>query len=161
MATLATGVLGTVVLGSQAGSVITSVGTNLIIGTITTTTSSIASLVRYLATNNQPGINEIVNLLNVTDLEFTIAIIEQLVKEQENKEIKESIHQALIGLHKILELIHEELDTIKKAIEAHNKKMFNGWRSFTWTGNLDTIKKHNEIFKHRYSILFELLKIYK
>jgi len=158
---LATSVLGTVMLTSQAGSVITTVGTNIIVGTITTTTSSIISVVKYLATNNQPGINEIVTALNNIDLEFTISIIEQLVKEQEHKELSESIHQALTGLHKILELIHEELNTIKIAIENHNSKYFTNWRSFSWTGNLDSIKKYNEIFKHRYSILFELLKIYK
>ncbi|QKF94078.1 hypothetical protein QKU48_gp0620 [Fadolivirus algeromassiliense] len=160
MATLGVGLLNAVVVGSSATTVISSVGTNLIIGTITTTTSSIAGMIKYLASSNQPGISEIINMLSEIDLEFTINIIQQVVKEQNDKPLNESVKHALLGVSEILEKINKELDSIKGAIEYHNTKYFNGWRSFSWNGNMLILKNHNEILKHRYNLLFELLKIY-
>ncbi|ARF11394.1 hypothetical protein Klosneuvirus_1_251 [Klosneuvirus KNV1] len=154
---VATSIIGTALITSPT--VVASVGTNLIIGTIATTASSIGSLIKYLTTNTSPGINDILTFLASIDLEFTIGIVEQVVKELDQENISESLNKAIIGVNEILTLIHQELTTVKAAIEEHNSKYFNGWRAFKWTGTLDNIKKHNEIFKHRYGILFELVKI--
>jgi hypothetical protein len=160
METLATGLLSTVVFGGKASSVVSAIGTDLVINTISTTTTSIGCMIKYLTTSNQPGIDEIINTLNNTDLDFTIIIIDHLVKEQSGKNLNESVKMALIGVNEILELIHKELDTIKKAIEYHKTKYFNTWRGFSWSGNLNLIKQHNDILKNRYQMLLELLKIY-
>lgn len=160
MATLGVGLLNAVVLSSNATTVVSNVGTNIIIGTITTTTSSIGSMIKYLTTNKQPGICDVTNILCEIDLEFTIDIIQQLVKEQDDKPLNESVKHALLGVSEILEKINKELDSIKQAIDYHNTKYFNGWRSFSWSGNTALLKNHNDILKHRYSLLFELLKIY-
>ena len=159
MATLASGLIGTMILSSRATSVVATLGTDLIITTITATTSSIGSMIGYLTTNKNPGIFDVNNILISTDLDFTIGIIEQIVREQEGKPLNESIKKALIGVNNILEAIHYELDSIKKAIENHKTKYFSSWRSFSWNGTIDSLKKHSDILKHRYSILFELLKI--
>lgn len=158
--TLGTGLISAVVLGSSATSVVSGVGTSLIINTITTTTSSIGSVIKYLVTSGQPGIGDLTNILIGIDLEFTISIIHQLVKEQENKQLNESVKHALVGVSEILEKINKELDSIKKAVEYHNSKYMSIWRSFSWDGNIIILKSHNEILKHRYNLLFELLKIY-
>lgn len=160
MATLATGLITTIVLSSRATSIVTAVGTNLIIGTITSTTSSICGVIKYMTLSTNTCINNITDALTSIDLEFTVNIIEELVKEQQDKELPESVRKALFGLSEILELIHQELHSIKKSIDLHNVKYLNGWRSFCWEGNIETIIKHNTILKHRYNILFELLKIY-
>ena len=139
---------------------VTTVGTNLIIGTITTTTTSIGSVIKYLVTNNHPGMDEIINVLTTTDLEYTVTVIQQVIREQECKKIHESIIKALIGVGEILNKIDDELESIKIAMEYHKTKYFAAWRSFSWNGNLETLKQHNNILKHRYTILFELLKIY-
>lgn len=154
---VATSIIGTAIITSPT--VVASVGTNLLVGTVTTTASSIGSLIKYLTTNTSPGINDILAFLTSIDLEFTIGIVEQVVNELDKQNINESIHKVIIGVNEILSLIHQELASVKLAIEDHNAKYFNGWRSFKWTGNLDNIKKHNEIFKHRYGLLFELVKI--
>lgn len=152
-------IIGTTLITSPT--VVASVGTNLIIGTITTTASSIGSLIKYLTTNTSPGINDILSFLASIDLEFTIGIVEQVVKELDQENIKESLHKAIVGVNEILSLIHQELASVKTAIEDHNAKYLSGWRAFQWTGNLDNIKKHNEIFKHRYGILFTLIRTVK
>ena len=153
------GIIETALIGSKVAILASTVGTDILIKTVTSTSSSIVSMTSYLMTSSQPGINEIVSTLKKIDLEFTVGIIEELVKEQDGKELEESIKKAMIGVNETLSLIHQELDSMKQAIEYHNTKYFNGWRGFSWTGNVNNIKDHNEILKNRYMILFELLKI--
>ena len=153
------GIIETALIGSKVAILASTVGTDILIKTVTNTTSSIVSMTGYLMTSSQPGINEIVSTLKKIDLEFTVGIIEELVKEQEGKELEESVKKAMIGVNETLGLINQELDSMKQAIEYHNTKYFNSWRSFSWTGNVNNIKDHNEILKNRYMILFELLKI--
>lgn len=160
MATLATGLMQTVVLSSKATSIISSIGTDLIIGTITSTTSSIVGVIRYLTVSTQPGVSDIMDIISSTDLEFTLSVLEQLVKEQEGKKINESVKKALLGVNEILDSINNELSSVKKAIQYHNSKYLSGWRSVSWEGNVNTLRRHNIILTHRYKILFDLLKIY-
>lgn len=161
MNTLAAGLMQKVILGTGVTSIIGIVGTNLVIGTITTTTSSISSIIRYLMTNEQPGINEITAFLVTSDLEFTIKIIEELVKEQQDKQLTDSVKYALFGVNEILDQIHSELDGIKDAIDVHKKKYLNSWRVFSYNGNIEKLKGENLILKNRYGILIDLLKINK
>ena len=156
MATL----LGAAIIGTSAPRIITTVGTDIAIRTLTTTTSSIGSLISYLTTNTKSGASDINSTLVSLDLEFTISIIENVVKEYDEKELNEPLKKALLGVHEILELIHKELNLIKEAIEYHNSKYFKNWRSFSWSGNTEAIKQHNNTLKSRYSMLLELLKIY-
>lgn len=160
MGTLATGLLGSVILSGKASAVVSTIGTDLIIQTVTTTTSSIGSLIKYLTTSNQTCIQDILIILRKIDLEFTISIINELVKEQNGKQLNQSVKKALVGVHEILDRIDQELTSIKKAIEYHNTKYFAGWRGFSWNGNIDLIKEHDNTLKHRYMILVDLLEIY-
>lgn len=153
------GIIETALIGSKVAILASTVGTDILIKTVTNTTSSIVSMTGYLMTSSQPGINEIVSTLKKIDLEFTVGIIEELVKEQEGKDLEDSVKKAMLGVNETLSLIHQELDSMKQAIEYHNTKYFSGWRSFSWTGNINNIKDHNEILKNRYTILFDLLKI--
>ena len=94
------------------------------------------------------------------DLEFTITILDQLVKEQEGKILQESVKKALFGVSDILTNIHDELKVFHDSIGYHNTKYFSGWRSFSCMSSIDVIKQYNEILRNRYNMLFELLKIY-
>jgi len=160
MATLATSLLKTIVLSSKATSIVSNIGTDLIINTISTSTSSICNVLSYLTTNTTSGATNIINTIKTIDLEFTVNILNQLVKEQEGKHLNESIKKALIGVSEILDLINNELLVIKEAIKYHNMKYFNEWRNFAWSGDADIIIKYNMILHNRYKMLFRLLKIY-
>lgn len=160
MAEIVVGLLGTAFLTGKATTLVSTLGCDLIISTITRSTKGICSVLTYFATSNHSGIKEIINQLDQTDLEFYISIIEQVVNEQEGKELPVSVKKALIGVNDILTLIHKELDEIKKSLEYHETKYFNTWRSFSLQYNIETIKKHNDLLKNRYSVLIELLKIY-
>lgn len=162
-ATLATGLFGTVLVGGQVVSLLSTVGTDFIIKSMTSTTSSICAVLAGFAYSDEPGMTKIKEDLDKIDLEHTVNVIEELVKEQECEEGKEahtSVKKALVGVHIILEKIHEELNTIKEAIEYHKTKYLNDWRRFDCSCNIKTIQKHNETLERRYKMLVDLLKIY-
>lgn len=156
MSTLITGL----VLGTKASTMVSTLGTDIVIKTLTTTTSSIGSVISYLTTNTKPGANDITNTLAELDLEFTVNVIESVINDYKEKELSDSLKKIILGVNEILELIHKELNAIKDAIEYHNSKYLNGWRSFSWNGNMDNIKKQNQVLKNRYQMLLDLLKIY-
>lgn len=159
MESIATGVITTIVLSSKTASIFNTVGTNFVIGTITSTISSIGGMIKYFATSQNSVIEELMNTLNNIDLVFTVNVIDEVVKEQRDQEINSSTRLALIGICDILELIHNELNSINEALFVHNTKYLNNWRSFGWGGNINTIVKHNLILRNRCNMLFELLKI--
>ena len=160
METLATGLIGTVLVGGRVVSLLSMVGTDFIIKSLTLTTSGICSTIGNLVNRNEPYMETVVEQLVQLDLEHIATVIEELVKEQEGKEAQTSVKKALVGVHVILDKIHNELTTIDNALDYHKTKYFNSWRSFDCSCNIKTIKNHSRILEYRYKILINLLKIY-
>ncbi|ARF09498.1 hypothetical protein Indivirus_1_121 [Indivirus ILV1] len=154
------GIIESVVIGSKLTGIVSTVGTNVAIRTLTTTTSSIGNLISYLTTNTKPGASDVINTLVSLDLEFTVGIIENVIKELNDETLNEPIKKALFGVNETLMLIHRELNSLKGAIEYHNSKYLKNWRSFSWSGNTEALKQYNATLKNRYSMLLDLLKIY-
>jgi len=154
------GLLTTVVAGSTALSLLGTIGGPLLVQAITATTGSIIGSVKYVTSSNKPGLKEISKALKDIDLEFFIGVLEELVKEQENKANTESIKKALCGVQEILQNIEKELQIIKDDIEIHNSKYISGWRSFNCTCNIESIHLNKKILDQRYNTLVDLLKIY-
>ena len=153
-------IAGTVLTGGRTFSIVSTIGTDLIIKTLTTTTSSICTVLTHLTYNDQPSVQDMIDQLKQIDLEHTITVIEELVREQEGKETHTSVKKALLGVHEILEKIHDELKSVQKAVEYHDSKYFRNWRSFNCSYSIETIKKHKLLLDNRYKILIDLLKIY-
>lgn len=163
MANLAVGLAGSILMGSRAVSILSGVGTNLLVSTITTTTSSVCGIVRSISSSNQPGLEYVKAELEKIDLEHNVTVIQELIDEQKvakDEEVKNSVKQALIGVNQILEKIHKELKTIQEAMNHHQTKYFNGWRSFNCKCSIKNIIKHKELLDTRYKMLVDLLKIY-
>ena len=152
---------GTVLLGAQTVNVVNKVGTDVIIGVVTTTASSVGRLLTYITSIDHPGTDDIKKGLEDTDLDFFISVLTQLIKEQDANNTTESIKQALVGVNSVLEEIQKELTMIKESLENHYNKYFASWRSFDCNCSVDTVKKHREVLYKRYSLLTDLLNIYK
>jgi DNA-binding transcriptional MerR regulator len=152
--------LGTVVYGAKVVSLFSLVGNDLLVKTISSTTSSICSAVTQLTSYDQPYIKEVLNELTEIDLEFSTSVIKELVDERKDKDTNASIKQALWGVNETLEKINNELQELKEAIDDHNQKYFSGWRIFNNKKVIVRIRELKKILNSRYSILIDLLKIY-
>jgi len=149
----------TLILSTKTISIISAIGMNVIIKTLTSTTNSICTLITHLTSYDQPGIEKIIKCLKDIDLEFYITVISQLVNEYKDIQVNSTIKKALLGVNDILEEINLELTIIKEAIEYHKTKYFSSWRKINCKCNINTIKKHKIILENRYKILVDLLKI--
>ena len=156
---LGLGLIESVIFSAKTLSFINTVGIDVIGKTISTTTSSIASIITHLGSVDQAGIIEFRKVLEDIDLEFRIGVLEELVKEQKG-DAPVSVKKALMGVNDILVKIEVELKTIKKSFDEHQQKYFNGWRSFDCSCNIETIKKHSQLLRARSTELKDLLKIY-
>lgn len=155
MATL----LGTALLSAQTANIVSRIGTDVVIGTLTTTASSVGRLLTYITDHPTLGTSEFKRELEDLDLQFFITVLDRLVKEQNTKDIQDSTKQALLGVNESLTKIQDELNSVKEAIEYHQTKYFASWRSFACP-SLDSIKKHKKILETRYNLLTDLLQIY-
>lgn len=150
----------TIVLSVKAISIFSTFGTNLILRTLTSTSGSICNMLVRLTAYDQPYAQDVVTKLNKIDLKFTVNILEQLVKENIDKDISVSVKQALLGVNDILLTIYNELREIQISLDKHEKKYFYKWRCFDCKCNINVIESHKRILDNRYKILIDLLKIY-
>jgi len=154
--------LATCILQSLKFTAITSnIGTNIVMSTIRATTSSITTVLRYIISESSNNSEHIKHFLTQSDLNFTITTIQAFINEQNINDSQKAIATALEGVSEILTTIHDDLQSIRTECEYHKTRYFSSYRSFTWSKNIETLESHNNILKHRYNLLFELLKIQK
>ena len=136
-----------------------------LITTISGTAGSIINTLNYISgySETEPGVKDVLDNLLKMDLEFTVMVISELINEQKNNHhnLNNSVRTTLEGVSLTLNKIHAELEKIQDAVGSHNSKWFSSLRKFKWDGNMQTIENYKDILKNRYTILFELLKIYK
>jgi hypothetical protein len=144
----------------NGGAITSNIGTNIIMSTIKATTSSISNIIGYITNDSSKDMTHITKFLREIDLQFTIVTMQSFIIEQNTENIPMSVSNALEGVNDILKLINDDLQSIKNEYENHRNKYFSSYRNFTWSGNMNEVKCHNDILKHRYDILFELLKVY-
>jgi len=173
--------LQTIVLGTNAVSIVNDVGIGFAIRTLTTATTGILSLAKkknltfkdgadmllgqgVLANellSNEPYSKDVTKELKDLDLECEVAIAESLIKEQEGRLNHNSVQQSLAAVTEVLDNIHRELDTIHSMIDYHQQKWFNGWRTLDCSIKISVIINHKKLFDKRYSNLCSLLMIYR
>jgi len=155
--------LSVVVAGAKTYSLIGGLGNisiNSIICTVSLTSNSICKTLDYISRSDNLYIKDFSTKLEEIDLKFHVSIIEELVTELANKNIKSpTIKKSIVGVNNILNKIHNELSNMEKNIEYHNSKYFNTWRSFECECTIDNLINYKNILDTRYNILVDLLKL--
>lgn len=140
--------------------VLSAVGTSCLVNTLTSTTWSIYNSVQHLAQYDQPGIDDVINQLQIIDISHTIEIIEDIVKLfDDDDNLPLHIKKAVYGIETILDKIQRNLVKIDEAIVYHRTKFFGKWRVFSCDCHIDTIKQYNKLLNKRYNLLFDCLKV--
>jgi hypothetical protein len=160
MTGLALGVIETIFVGAKSVSFLSHLGKDLVIKTLTTTTGSIISIIGYVTSTDKPYFNDIKYEFQKLDLQNTLSVVEKIIDEQNSSsDMKDSVKAAILGVNDILQDIHNELIVIKDAMDNHEKKYLQYWRSFNCSCNIDTIKEHDNILYKRYELLKDTLII--
>jgi len=147
-------------IGGTPISFLTTLGKDVIIKTLTTTTNSIINLSKYMLYINKPYFTDVKLELEKMDINNGVSIIHELVKEQEKYEnMNNSIKTSVLGVNDILIKIDNELQIIMDLMANHEKKYFKSFRTFNCDDNIKKIKCYDEILSKRYKLLKDCIMI--
>uniref|UniRef100_A0A6C0ECK3 Uncharacterized protein n=1 Tax=viral metagenome TaxID=1070528 RepID=A0A6C0ECK3_9ZZZZ len=153
--------IGTMIAGAG---IVTTVGKDLIVQSILSTTRGISSGIAYLftSTSQRKEVKEIKILLEKLDIEAEVKVVEAFVKKlsEDKKDSIDVIAMALENLKNTVEKIEKELDEIKKKIEQENNTSYIGswWYGYPdLTPNYNEIEKLSSVFKTRLDMLIKIV----
>lgn len=133
------------------------------INSITTLSSNIFSLVSYLRLTHNIQHTDIIKILNKTDIEVTIKILQTIISEiPEYYNSSLSVVESLKNVQEIIGQIEDELKEIHKKI-TYNASLyfFSSWRSYDCRENLNSIETKVIILDRRRDNLFKILEVFK
>jgi len=134
-----------------------------IVGSITTVSSSIYSLVSNIKVSKYIHNNDIVRILAKTDVVATIKLLQAVMMEiPENNINKLSVVLSLKNVHDVIEQIENELKNLHNKIEYNrNLYIMSNWRSYDFKDNLETIEQLISVLDRRKDNLFKVLETFK
>ena len=134
-----------------------------IVSSITSLSSNIFTLVSYIRLTKNNNYNDIIKIINNTDIEATIKLLQTIITEipvYYNSSL--SVVTALKNVQEIIGLIEDELKEIHKKITYNTQLYFmSNWRSYDCKDNLDSIEIKVNILDRRRDNLFKILEVFK
>lgn len=134
-----------------------------VINSITCLSSNIFTLVGFIKLTTNIYQNEIIKILNKTDIEATIKLLQTMITEiPEYYNTSISVVTALKDVQEIISSIEDELKEIQRNITYNNTLYFMAtWRSYDCKKNLDSIEIKVNILDRRRDNLFKILEVFK
>lgn len=134
-----------------------------VVNSITTLSSNIFTLVGHIKLSKDLHQNDIIKILNKTDIEATIKLLHAIIVEiPEYYNNCYSVVIALKDVQDIISSIENELIEIKNKIHYNSQIYFmSGWRSYDCKDNLDSIEIKVEVLDRRRDNLFKILEVFK
>lgn len=134
-----------------------------IVGSITTVSSSIYTLVTNIKVNKHIHNEDIIRVLTKTDVVTTIKLLQAVMSEIPENHINSiSVVISLKNVHEIIEQIENELKDLNLKLE-YNRTLYimSNWRSYDFKDNLGRIEDLIAILDRRKDNLFKVLETFK
>jgi len=134
-----------------------------IVNSITTLSSNIFILVGHIKLTKDIHHNDIIKILNKTDIEATIKLLHTVIIEiPEYYNNCYSVVIALKDVQDIISSIEDELKEIQNKIHYNSQIYFmTNWRSYDCKDNLDSIEIKVAVLDRRRDSLFKILDVFK
>lgn len=134
-----------------------------VVNSITTLSSNIFSLVGHIKLTKDIHYNDIIKILNKTDIEATIKLLHTVIVEiPEYYNNCYSVVIALKDVQDIISSIEDELKEIQNKVRYNSQIYFMAnWRSYDCKDNLDSIETKVAILDRRRDNLFKILDVFK
>jgi len=147
------------IINNGSSTLISFIGKDVILQTINKTCSSIIVILNYLIydCNNFSEIKQTIELLDINN---KISVINLIIEENiEKYSDKKSINLVFNSIKQILELLNDELFSLKNKIEGHKKLYFSNFRKINLENEMKSINNHNNILDKRFNLLIKSIKI--
>jgi len=134
-----------------------------VVNSITTLSSNVFTLVSHIRITKNIHQNDIIKILNKTDIEATIKLLQTIISEiPEYYNNSYSVVIALKDVQDIISSIEEELKDIHNKITYNSNIYFMAnWRSYDCKDNLDSIEIKVAVLDRRRDNLFRILEVFK
>ena len=131
-----------------------------IINSITTLSSNIFGLMSHIRVTKNVHYDEIITVLNRTDIEATIALLQTIIADLSEKEHNKFIIIALQHVKETIASIETELNEIKERI-AYNSTLYvmASMRSYDLLPNLNAIELKSAVLDKRCDYLFKAISL--
>ena len=131
-----------------------------IINSITTLSSNIFGLVSHIRVTKNVHYDEIIKVLNRTDIEATITLLQTIIADLSEKEHNKFIIIALQHVKESIASIETELSEIKERI-AYNSTLYlmASMRSYDLLPNLNAIELKSAVLDKRCDYLFKAISL--
>ena len=131
-----------------------------IINSITTLSSNIFGLMTHIRVTKNVHYDEIIKVLNRTDIEATITLLQTIIADLSEKEHNKFIIIALQHVKDSIASIETELSEIKERI-AYNSTLYlmASMRSYDLLPNLNAIELKSAVLDKRCDYLFKAISL--
>ena len=131
-----------------------------IINSITTLSSNIFGLVSHIKVTKNVHYDEIMKVLNRTDIEATITLLQTIITDLSEKEHNKFIIIALQHVKDSIASIETELNEIKERI-AYNSTLYimSSMRGYDLLPNLNAIELKSAVLDKRCDYLFKAISL--
>ena len=147
---------------TSLGSTATVLSTDILVKTVSLTTSGIFTIGKSLFTTSG-----YIDLLVLQELEKKIDLIEtvklydlwikELLEKQHSRiEKSNTLQEAIKGFIAVLDELHEILKNIDNKVNEHRQKWFYTWRSLNFNAEMEEIKTKKTILDNRFNMLQKL-----
>lgn len=132
-------------------------GKEIVVQTISSTSSSIISTIKTISDNYD---NETKELFNRLDIKFKLEIITKYIESIEfNKHLdNKSIDLCVEYIKEILIMIENEVNNLEKEIEIYKKRWIGNLSSGSFKTQFTNIESHVNILEQRFNTLIKILK---
>jgi hypothetical protein len=143
------------------GHIITTLGFNAILSSITTMTNTTKNIYNLINSIKFIDKTNILKDIHDMDIENTVVIIENMLQEIPKEKIcSKTISLCLESINEIVEDIEKDFEIIKSNIEYNNSLWYlKNYRSRDNLKNIENLKINKKILDYRLKLLFELLQI--
>lgn len=134
-------------------------GTELCLKTMTASCGKLVTMITYMTTHTSPGLKDLDNLLNETDLGIKISTLEKMIQDLEKINVHQynSVKVCLQALHEVIDKIHGNLETIQKLHTEHQQKWFKNWRSINCTNEMASVRQLSKLIDQRLDLLSKII----
>ena len=148
-----------------AGLAITYIGTDIYLKTISYTCSKAVDTATFFVVGGYPGLTELNDTLNKTDLITKINIVNKLINDLQKMNeddydcqyLNETIKLSIGSVTKVIEKIDKALEEIRKMKTTHGEKWFSSWRKCDCKDQIKIVKEQNVILNDRLDFLLKII----
>lgn len=140
--------------------VVSTLGYNIIVTGITASVNNIGNIISMITRSSIPGDNQIVEYLIESDIDATLRVIDEFLREIKPDHISNSLSTCLFNMKDITEKINMELSIMYNELDYNRSIiLLKTWKAYDCSAHIAKLKVYSAILDKRYKMLVKILSV--